>query len=59
MLTLTRKVGEQIRIGDGITIVVKEIRKGQVRLGIEAPGDVPIHREEIAARIDREKRGQR
>lgn len=54
MLTLTRKVGERIRIGGGIEIVVKEIRKNQVRLGVEAPANVPIHREEIALRIDDE-----
>ncbi|MEM1347082.1 MAG: carbon storage regulator CsrA [Myxococcota bacterium] len=47
MLTLTRKVGESIRIGDDIEIVVKEIRRNQVRIGIVAPRDVPIYREEV------------
>ena len=47
MLTLTRKVGETIRIGDDIEIVVKEIRRNQVRIGIVAPRDVPIYREEV------------
>ncbi|NCS72275.1 MAG: carbon storage regulator CsrA [Candidatus Magasanikbacteria bacterium] len=47
MLTLTRKVGEIIRIGDEIQIVVKEIRKNQVRIGIIAPRDVKIYREEV------------
>ena len=47
MLTLTRKVGESIRIGDNIEIVVKEIRRNQVRIGIVAPRDVPIYREEV------------
>jgi len=47
MLTLTRKVGEVIRIGDEIEIVVKEIRRNQVRLGIVAPREVPIYREEV------------
>lgn len=47
MLTLTRKVGESIRIGDEIEIVVKEIRRNQVRIGIIAPREVPIYREEI------------
>lgn len=47
MLTLTRKVGEVIRIGDDIEVVVKEIRRGQVRVGIVAPKEVPIHREEV------------
>ena len=47
MLTLTRKVGESIRIGDNIEIVVKEIRRNQVRIGIVAPRDVAIYREEV------------
>jgi carbon storage regulator len=47
MLTLTRKVGEVIRIGEDITIVVKEIRRNQVRIGITAPREVPIYREEV------------
>ena len=47
MLTLTRKVGESIRIGDEIEIVVKEIRRNQVRIGIVAPREIPIYREEV------------
>jgi carbon storage regulator len=47
MLTLTRKVGETIKIGDNIEIVVKEIRRNQVRIGIIAPREVPIYREEV------------
>ncbi len=47
MLTLTRKAGQSIRIGDDIRIVVREIKGRQVRIGIEAPGDVPVFREEI------------
>jgi len=47
MLTLTRKQNEAIMIGDDIKIVVKEIRRNQVRIGIVAPDDVKIHREEI------------
>lgn len=46
MLTLTRKVGEKISVGDDIEIVVKEIRRNQVRIGISAPKTVPIRREE-------------
>lgn len=47
MLVLSRKRGEKIRISGDITIEVCEIRKGQVRLGIEAPDEVKIYREEI------------
>ncbi len=47
MLILTRKVGEVIRIGDGITVRVLEVRGSQVRLGIDAPAEVRIFREEV------------
>ena len=56
MLTLTRKVGESIRIGDNIQIVVKEIRKNQVRIGIIAPREVKIYREEVYQNIVAENR---
>jgi carbon storage regulator len=55
MLTLTRKVGESIRIGDDIEIVVKEIRRNQVRIGIVAPREVPIYREEVYESIKSEE----
>ncbi|RDV37250.1 carbon storage regulator CsrA [Lujinxingia vulgaris] len=55
MLTLTRKVGESIRIGEEIEIVVKEIRRNQVRIGIVAPRDVPIYREEVYEAIQEEQ----
>ena len=47
MLILTRRAGESIKIGHNITISVVEVRGHQVRLGIEAPRDVMVHREEI------------
>jgi len=55
MLTLTRKVGETIRIGDDIEVVVKEVRKNQVRIGIVAPRETKIYREEIYRDIQAEK----
>lgn len=47
MLVLSRKRGETIRINDDITITVLEILGGKVRLGIEAPKEVPVHRQEV------------
>lgn len=55
MLVLSRKKNESIVIGEGITIVVVEIRGDKVRLGIEAPTDVPVHRREV---YDAIKRGE-
>ncbi len=51
MLILGRKTGEAITIADDITIRVLEIMPGQVKLGIEAPADITVHREEIYLRI--------
>lgn len=56
MLILTRKIGETIVIGDRIKVHVIEIRGQQVRLGIEAPIDTPIFREEIYQKIAEENR---
>jgi carbon storage regulator len=47
MLILTRKLGESIRIGDNIKITVSDIKGKQIRIGIEAPEDVAVHREEV------------
>ncbi|TWI72383.1 carbon storage regulator CsrA [Desulfobotulus alkaliphilus] len=51
MLILTRKAGEQIRIGDDITIQVLDLGKGGVKLGIRAPKNIAIHREEVFERV--------
>ncbi len=51
MLILARKPGEAIAIGDGIKIRVLEIKGGQVKIGVEAPAEVMVHREEIYLRI--------
>lgn len=51
MLILTRKVGEALKIGDDITIMITAIGGGQVKIGIEAPPDVPVNREEIYQRL--------
>ncbi len=56
MLILTRKLGENIRIGDDIKITILEIKGGQVKLGIDAPPQVAVHREEIYERIREENR---
>jgi carbon storage regulator len=47
MLVLTRKVGERIHIGDDIILTIVRVQGDKVRLGIEAPAHIPIHREEI------------
>jgi|TARA_A100001011_G_scaffold222862_1_gene230829 carbon storage regulator len=54
MLVLSRKAEESMYIGDDIKITVLDIRGGQVRIGITAPEDIKIHREEVYNRISRE-----
>ena len=56
MLVLGRRTGENIRIGDDIKVIVLEVRGGQIKLGIEAPLDVQVHREEIYERIQQQNR---
>jgi len=56
MLILTRRIGESIIIGDNIEIRVLDIRGFQARLGIEAPKEIGVHREEIYERIQEEKK---
>lgn len=55
MLILTRRVGETLVIGDDVTITVLGVRGNQVRVGVNAPKDVAVHREEIYQRIQGEK----
>ena len=55
MLVLSRKKDEVIRIGDDIKIMVIEIRGDKIRLGIDAPAEIPVHREEIYQQIKRDK----
>jgi carbon storage regulator len=56
MLLLTRKLGENIRIGDDVKITIVEVKGNHVKLGIEAPPSVKVHREEIYERIQQENR---
>jgi carbon storage regulator len=56
MLILTRRIGEVLRVGEDVSITVMGIHGNQIRLGIEAPKSVAVHREEIYSRIEAERR---
>lgn len=56
MLLLTRKLGENIRIGDDVKITIVEVKGNHVKLGIDAPPSIKVHREEIYERIQEENR---
>ena len=55
MLILTRRIGETLNIGDEVQVTVLGIKGNQVRIGIDAPKNVPVHRQEVYERIKREE----
>lgn len=55
MLILSRKTGEKLMIGDDVELTILGIKGNQVRVGVSAPKDVPVHREEVYLRIQSEK----
>ena len=59
MLILTRKVGERLMIGDDIAVSVLSVKGNQVRVGVQAPASIAVHREEIYNRIQNERNGQK
>ena len=55
MLIVSRRIGERIMIGDDVTVTVLGVKGNQVRIGVEAPKDVAVHREEVYERIRQEQ----
>jgi carbon storage regulator len=58
VLILTRKIGESLMVGEEVTVTVMDVKGNQVRIGINAPRDVAVHREEVYARVQIEKARQ-
>ena len=59
MLILTRRIGETLNIGDDVKVTILGVKGNQIRIGIDAPIDTPVHREEIYQRIQRQNQAEK